>query len=230
MRRESERTGEEELPPTPLRRELQRWEGRRWESRFRLLGWPLVSIAFSDPDRDFAGYGKGEKARQRTARGWIAIGDRAVGLVALGNLACGGIAIGAVACGAVSLGGVAVGGLSLGGVTLAVLSIGGFSLGWGALGGMALGWYAFGGAAVAWKAASGGFALARDFAVGGEAIAREANSPAARDYIESSGFFDLGQGYLAAVQNPWVLLGFHAFLLGAIGAMLAIGFRRRPTE
>lgn len=227
LRKQSERSGEKELPPTPLRRELQRREGRRWESRARFLGWPLVSVAFADPDRDFAGYEKGDNRAQRTAKGWIAIGDKAVGLVACGNIALGGIAFGAASCGVVSFGGVASGGLAFGGVSLGLVAIGGLALGWGAIGGAALGWLAVGGGAVAWKAAQGGFACARDFAAGGEAIAREANTSAAETFIESSRFFEIAHGCLSAMQNPWMVGAYCLAVFGAIAGMMAIGYRKR---
>ncbi len=226
---ESEKSSAAALPASPLRQFLQSWEGRRWESRARLLGLPLVSIAFSDPDRDFSGYGHSGRKAQCTAKGWIALGDKAIGLVAFGNLAAGGFAVGSVACGLVSFGGIATGGIAFGGLTLALLSFGGLALGVGALGGLAVGWMAFGGAAIAWKAAMGGFALAHDVASGGSAMAAEANTEAARAALEGHSFFNLGQAYLETVQSPWFLPVFLAATGCWIAGILMVGFRKRKS-
>lgn len=102
----------------------------RYASPAKLLGWPVVSIAYG-PDTK-----SGEK--RGWAKGIIAIGDQATGLVAIGGLSAGGISIGGVSVGALSVGGVSVGGLILGGV----------AIGYAAFGGVAIGRYAKGGAAV----------------------------------------------------------------------------------
>lgn len=197
-----ERAGGEELAPTSLRRFLGRWEGRRWSSRARFLGWPVIDVAFGSPDRDFTGYAHGGRNPQETARGWIAFGDKAIGLLAVGNIARGGIALGGVAIGVFALGGVAIGAVSFGGLAVGLLCFGGAAVGLGAIGGGAAGWWAFGGAAAAWKAAMGGAAFARDFAVGGAAFARNANDEAAKAFIEGHPFFVAGEVYLDAVQHP----------------------------
>ncbi len=85
------------------------WVGKRWTSRWRLLGLPLVDIQFSDIGRTSS------PSTRRHAMGWIAFGDQATGiLLAIGGLAQGGIAIGGLAIGAVALGGLSMGGLAVG--------------------------------------------------------------------------------------------------------------------
>lgn len=102
----------------------------RYQSSWRVLGWPLVSIACG-PDES-----TGEKCG--VARGVIAIGNIAVGLIAIGGISGGGLTVGGVCAGLLGLGGVSLGGLVLAGV----------AIGYGAFGGVAIGKYAWGGAAI----------------------------------------------------------------------------------
>jgi len=81
-----------------------------------------------------------------TARGFIAIGPRAVGVVAMGGFAVGIFAFGGFACGLVSTGGFALG---------LLLAWGGFGMGGMVSAGMALGLVAVGGMAVGLVAAGG---------------------------------------------------------------------------
>ncbi len=224
LSKREQRNGTKELPVTPARSWLRRWNGRRWNSRSQILGLPLVSIAFTDPDRDFSGVndlGKG------TARGWIALGDKAYGLIAFGNIAAGGIAFGGVAIGLLSFGGLAAGGIAFGGLTLALLSLGGLALGFASLGGFAGGWYACGGAGIGYRAALGGFAAANDFAVGSTAYADHANDEVAKQFIEGNSFFRFGLTYTEFVSGPWFMLGLIAVTIGVTGLILAVGFKRR---
>jgi hypothetical protein len=81
-----------------------------------------------------------------TARGFIAIGPRAVGIIAFGNVAVGLFAFGNLAIGALAFGALAIAGLlSLGGISLAPL---GAALGLVAVGQGAFGMIACGGLAV----------------------------------------------------------------------------------
>ncbi len=169
-----------------------RWVGRVYQSRFRLLGLPLVDINVSDP-----AYPGLQPPPRTHARGWIAIGDRADGiLLAIGGVARGGLAFGGVATGVVAFGGVAVGivafgglaigGIALGGLGMGGIAMGGLAIGWQATGGGAIAWdVACGGGAVAWHAAYGGGAIAHDFAVGGGVSALHANDDAARAVLEN---------------------------------------------
>jgi RNA polymerase sigma factor (sigma-70 family) len=157
----------------------QRYRGRRWRSRMKLLGLPLVDINVADPTYPGAtprSLGAGN------AKGWIAIGDVARGvLFAMGGVAFGGIAIGGLAIGGIALGGGAVGLVALGGGALGGLAIGGLGIGLIAVGGGAIGWQlAAGGGALAWHDAVGGGAVARDHAVGGGAWAAQVNNDAAK--------------------------------------------------
>lgn len=81
-----------------------------------------------------------------TARGFVAIGPRAVGIIAFGNVAVGLIAFGNLALGAFAFGALAIAGLlSLGGISLAPL---GAAVGLAAVGQGAFGMIACGGLAV----------------------------------------------------------------------------------
>ncbi|MCA9063435.1 MAG: hypothetical protein KDA96_10260 [Planctomycetaceae bacterium] len=114
--------------------------GVRWQSRTRLLGFPLVDIA-NGPDPEH-----GELRGH--ARGIIAVGDIATGVLAVGGVARGLIAIGGVAIGGLTLGGVALGAIAgLGGVATGMLAVGGVAVGFVAIGGAAIGHFAAGGAA-----------------------------------------------------------------------------------
>lgn len=235
---EESAAGVAQLPLTPARRWLtnflMRWEPRQWRSRWSFLGLPLVDVNFGGVERlDVATWVAGGSCRA-TARGWIAIGDRAQGILfAFGDTAVGGIAIGGVSAGVISVGGLAVGGCALGGFAGGVFPFGGFALGLGALGGMAVGWWALGGAAVAWEAAKGGAAFAHDFAVGGQVLAAHANDAAARDFIAGHAFFQHSEAALARVmplmQGPWFALS-----IVCITALLPVllwfaSYRRRKT-
>ena len=219
--------GAEELPPSPVRRTLQKWEGRRWNSRAKFLGLPLISVAFSDPDRDFSGSFDRETYGMQVAKGWIAVGDRAIGLFAFGNIAMGGVAIGGISLGVISFGGLALGGVALGGLSVAVLAFAGLALGVGAIGGLAVGGWSFGGASFGWKAAVGGFAAAKDVAVGGAAYAEHANDEVAKAYVESTGFFHWGQTYLDILQQPWAVPVLLILTFGGLGLAMLVGYRRK---
>jgi hypothetical protein len=95
----------------------------------------------------------------------IAIGP-APGSQTMRGIAKGWIAIGDVAFGAAAFGGVAIGGLSLGGLSLGALAIGGASVGIWSIGGVAIALFAFGGAALGLIAATGGLAIAIEYAIG----------------------------------------------------------------
>jgi hypothetical protein len=83
---------------------------------------------------------------QGTARGFIAIGPRAIGIIAFGNVAVGLFAFGNITLGAIAFGALAIAGLlSFGGISLAPLGAG---LGLAAVGQTAFGMIACGGLAV----------------------------------------------------------------------------------
>lgn len=99
--------------------------GYRYESKARLFGLPVISIAKGP---------KGNETRGK-AVGIIAIGDIAKGGVAIGGVATGGIAIGGVSAGVVALGGCAFGGLAMGGLAVGLVALGGMACGLIAIGG-----------------------------------------------------------------------------------------------
>ncbi len=136
---------------------------------------------------------------QPPVKAWIAAGECAIGVL----FACGGLAIAPVSIGAAALGLVACGGATIG-----IISLAGFACGAWAVGGFALGWQALGGCAVAVNAASGGLAIARDFAVGGIAQAAQANTELARQFIHGQFFFRLTEiltHYLGWLNLLWLI-------------------------
>lgn len=114
--------------------------GKRWRSRAKLFGWPVIDIAFGPHGTEMRG----------KARGIIAIGDMATGGVAMGGAARGIIAVGGVAFGVCAAGGMAVGlftacgGLAIGGVAAGGGAVGVLASGGGAAGIVAQGGAAFG--------------------------------------------------------------------------------------
>jgi RNA polymerase sigma factor (sigma-70 family) len=162
------------------------WEYR---SKFTLLGLPFIHIRVTS----------GLAAVATPVKAWIAAGNQAVGLL---------FAFGGVAIAPVSMGGFAVGLLSFGGGSVGLLSLGGFSLGIWSFGALAFGWQVFGACAIAWNAASGGVAIAHDFAGGGIAKALQANNETARSYLRSNLFIQhahLALRYLAWLNLLWVI-------------------------
>jgi len=167
-------------------------EFREYRSSWTFLGLPLVHVR--------TGNREGEPPRPAT--GWIALGDRAYGIL---------FAAGGVAVGGISMGGAAVGVVAMGGVAAGVLAIGGIALGGLALGGGAVGLVAAGGAATAWLGAEGGLAIAREFALGGAALARHANDSEARAFFADYPWMDLTR---AGNRNWFFTLCWLPLLLG----------------
>lgn len=155
------------------------------------------------------------KAEQRQARGWLAIGEAPIGLIAIGG----------IARGLIAFGGVAIGPFAFGGLGIGICSLGGFALGIWSYGGIALGWVVHGGMGVAWQVAFAGFALSRQFGVGGFVVAPHVNDAAARAAVAES-------AWLGLTTQPWfpiavpvsIVLVF--VLLGLAGARLARSQRR----
>ena len=109
-----------------------------YRSQTEFLGWPLFIMRNS----------RRPEGRRALARGWIAIGPRAIGAVAIGGWASGIVAIGGFTSGLVGIGGFSLSLLALGGLTCGGFAIGGVSAGYAALGGLAAGQYACGGKAI----------------------------------------------------------------------------------
>lgn len=164
----------------------------QYQSSITLLGIPVVHVAL----------GSGSGSGRGVAKGWIAIGD--------------------VAIGAVALGGVAVGALSVGGISLGVLAIAGVSAGVWSLGGLALALFAVGGASFGLYAATGGLAIAAEYALGGVAVASHANDEAAQAYFSMGSFFRYADSLVP--YSRWLL----AIAVG-VGA-LAWAFGRGTKE
>ncbi len=141
-----------------------------YRSRLSLLGLPIVHVRIGDRFDVVRG----------PVKAWIAIGSsHAVGVI----FASGGIAIAPI-----SFGGIAIGLLPFGAVAVGMFAIGACSLGVWADGGLAIGWQVFGGCAIAWNAATGGVAVAHDFAMGVIARAAQANTDIARQVVESNAY------------------------------------------
>jgi hypothetical protein len=117
--------------------------GKRYESKAKIFGWPVVSIAMGPHGSEIHGH----------ARGLIAIGDISTGGIALGGIARGVVALGGLAVGVCAFGGGAVGlisacggfgissGIAVGGAAIGTIAIGGGAVGLIAQGGGALGLY-----------------------------------------------------------------------------------------
>lgn len=118
---------------------------RRYQSKARVLGMPLLAIAT----------GVGDDGKPAHAKGFFAMGDIATGVFALGGLSRGVVAFGGAAIGVVTFGGLSLGTFAaFGGLAIAWLgsAVGGFSAGIFAGGGGAVGAFAQGGLAVGWLA------------------------------------------------------------------------------
>ncbi|MCX5659599.1 MAG: permease prefix domain 1-containing protein [Planctomycetota bacterium] len=138
-----------------------------------------------------------------TARGFIAIGPKAIGVFAFGGTAVGVFALGGLSIGALSYGGFALGAfLAYGGLAVAPLglALGGIALGAVAVGGMAVGLVASGGCA------AGLFTL---------------NSGASATWFAEGDAPVILQWLSLAVRNPryvqWSFVGFYAFFLPTFG-------------
>lgn len=117
-----------------MRDELMGPGSRRYTSKRKLLGLPLLAIA--------TGPARGERVGKPV--GFIAIGDFPRGVIAIGGFSLGVVSIGGGSIGVFSIGGFALG-LLLG---IGGFATGLFALGWAAFGGFTLGGlsvYLFGG-------------------------------------------------------------------------------------
>ncbi len=151
---------------------------RDYISRLSFLGVPLVHFKLGMAEL-------GDKP----AFAWIAGGDRAYGLLfAWGGLAVAPISVGIVSLGFVSIGAIGLGAFAIGTVGLGFVSFGACAVGYQAFSSLSsLGWH---------SAISGGFAIAREAAIGPIAIAPEVNNALAGELANLSA---LNANYL------WVL-------------------------
>jgi RNA polymerase sigma factor (sigma-70 family) len=150
-----------------------------YESKARLLGFPLISVACGGADVD--------TNQTRRAIGWLAVGDIAISpLVAVGGIAIAPFCLGLLTVGIISF------------------SVWGIALGALAFGTVAAGIWAYGLAALGWQAAAGGAVMAREYAVGLVARAAEANTPVAKEWFASQWFSAPVDLFLHNVH--WVML------------------------
>ena len=118
-----------------------------YKSKSSLNGIPLVHINI----------GKGK----RTAKGLIAIGNKAIGLISIGGLSLGLFSVGGIGVGIISLAMISLGLLlAIGGIAIGSIAVGCFALGILAIGGLSIGIYSLGGIAIARDIACGGYANA----------------------------------------------------------------------
>lgn len=157
-----------------------------YRSQTSLFGLPLVHVRIGDRFDMIRG----------PVKAWIAVGSsHTFGVI---------FASGGVAVAPISFGGVAIGLLPFGAISLGALSIGAITVGIWAFGGLAIGWQACCGSGLAWNAIIGGLALAHDYALGGMVHAAQANTDAARQFVNQSLFLRVGQ-YMSA-HSVWVML------------------------
>jgi hypothetical protein len=110
--------------------------GIRYESKSKLLGLPIVSIA-SGPNP--------QKNEDRgLAKGVIAVGDISFGVLSFGGIAFGVFSAGGASFGLVSVGGLSVGILALGGAAVGLLAaVGGVAVGYNVVGEVGIGIHHF---------------------------------------------------------------------------------------
>lgn len=134
---------------------------REYISAWRLFGVPLVHFQFAMPEHT-----------DKPAVAWIAGGSHAYGLLfAWGGFAVAPICVGIVSFGIISIGAVGIGILGLGTVAIGVIAFGTSAIGVKAYSSLS---------SLAWDSSvSGGFAIAKDAAIGPIAYAEHTNNSAA---------------------------------------------------
>lgn len=174
-----------------------------YRSRATLFGVPLVHARFAKPE-----------IGDPPVFGWIAMGgDCTYGLL----FAWGGLAVAPISVGIVSVGVVTVGALGFG-----VLGIGMVGIGWAAFGSIGIGVDAVGSlSSIGWDTATGGgFAIAREAAVGAVAYARHVNDELAWRLVEQGG----------VTKNLFGLLVLCSVLVIAPSIFYARAVRRRMAD
>ena len=154
---------------------------REYKSALRLLGVPLCHFRFGMPE-------KGDKP----VFGWIAGGDKAYGLLfAWGAFAVAPVSVGIISVGVVTVGAVGFGLLALGTVAFGVIGFGSSAVAYKAYSSLT---------SVGWESAlSGGFALAKEGALGAIAFASEANTELAEEITQLHFFTENYIWALAAI-------------------------------
>ena len=137
--------------PCPLPEEKQtaaktKLPGIEYKSSRTFKGVPLVHINL--------GTGR------RTAKGIVAVGNKAVGVVSVGFISVGAASCGILSAGLLTIGCICAGLVALGSGAAGLIAFGAFAAGWLSFGGVAVGTYVIGGAAYATDIAFGGAAQA----------------------------------------------------------------------
>jgi len=145
-----------------------------YRSRATVLGLPLVHIRVGDRFDLLRG----------PVKAWFAVGNYAIGgLFAFGGMVIAPFGIGFLVLGLLPFAAIAIGLAPMGGIAIG---------GW-AFGALAIGWESLGCFAIAWKAAAGIVAIAREFAAGGTVSAAQANTEAAKQFMQTGWFFRAGE-------------------------------------
>jgi len=145
-------------------------KGREYKSGWKLFGVPLAHVRFAMVEEG-----------DQPVVGWIAAGEKAYGLLfAWGGFAVAPVSVGIVSIGLLSVGSISFGVVGLGMVAWGVLAFGSSAIGWNAYSSLS----SLGGD----TAFSGGFAVAREAAIGGVAFAAEVNNEAAAELTRLGAF------------------------------------------
>ncbi|MDC8832444.1 RNA polymerase sigma factor [Alteromonas gilva] len=175
--------------PDAFRREADKpgAKQREYKSKLTLCGVPLCHIQFDTPE-----HGEGP------AFGWIAGGAYARGLLfAWGCVAIAPISVGVISVGIVTIGAIGFGLLSLGTVAIGLVAFGAAAIGFKAYSSLSsLGWD---------SALSGGFAIAKEAALGAPAYAEQANTELAAEITRLT-FFTQHYHWLLALIAVLVIV------------------------
>ncbi|MFC3116508.1 RNA polymerase sigma factor [Cellvibrio fontiphilus] len=154
---------------------------REYKSRICIAGAPLFHFRFGMPE-------DGDKPLVA----WVAGGSHAYGLLfAWGGVAIAPISVGIVSVGIISIGAVGAGLLGMGTIGIGAIGFGASAIGYKAYGSFsALGWE---------SAASGGFSIAREAALGAIPFAEQINNEQAADIASLALFYQSSIWMLSAI-------------------------------
>jgi hypothetical protein len=88
-----------------------------FKSQASLFGLPLIHV------------NTGGRYSNRTAKGFIAVGDIAMGVISIGGVSFGLVALGGIGIGIIGIGGIGIGVLAAGGVAVGIQAFGGVAVG-----------------------------------------------------------------------------------------------------
>ncbi len=154
---------------------------REYKSRLHIAGVPLFHFRFGV-----------EENGDKPVVAWVAGASQAYGLIfAWGGIAIAPISVGIISIGAVSIGAIGAGILGMGTVGIGVVGFGASAVGYKAYGSFsALGWE---------SAASGGFSIAKEAALGAIPFAKHINSDHAADIASLAMFHQSSIWMLSAI-------------------------------